>query len=295
MNSKATYYQSEQKFNSDLVIVLTTYDQEKYIRRAVASLLNQTYASCHIILFDDASSDQTATIALELLSSQSEKTWQAYVQNENLGVELHHTFRASKIRGILCEYICFCEGDDWWMPNRFERQLTVFEGLPDDVSLVFSSLHVVNEKDEVIDLMAYNENAQKLTQLDFIDEGPVNPNPSTIYRFKALMNSPTDSVVVPDCFDCIDFVRTVHSTSDSRLGYFLPEIVGFYRRAEGISGKNNPWRAWVDLQHLNACSEFFHFYPEHAAIIFRRYVKVLMKMGFNTEQLSTHPKDDGKC
>ena len=292
MNSEATYYESGQKFNSDLVIVLTTYEQEEYIRRAVLSLLNQTYAKCHIILFDDASSDRTAAIALELLASQSEKTWQAYVQNENLGVELHHTFRASKIRSMSCEYICFCEGDDWWMPNRFERQVTVFEGLPEDVSLVFSSLHIVNDKEEVIDLLAYKESSQELGQLDFIDEGPVNPNPSTIYRFRALVDKHTDSVVVPDCFDCIDYVRTVHSTSDGRLGYFFPEIVGFYRRAAGISGKNSTWRAWVDLQHLNACSEFFYFYPEHAAIIFRRYVKVLMKMGFTSEQLSTHARDD---
>ena len=295
MIREATYYDSGEGFHRDLVVVMTTFNEEASIERAVTSLLNQTYPRIHIILFDDGSSDQTAAIALELLAKQSDKTWQIYIQNENLGVESHLAFRAPILRKYSCKYICFCNGDDWWVPTRFEAQLKAFERLPERVSLVFSSVYIVNQKGEVIDSQVYGKEAQELVQFDFLDQGPVNPNLSTIYRFSALTPANLDNVLVPDCFECIDYVRTVHSLSDGRLAYFLPEIVGYYRNAAGVSGKHSPWRAWVDLQHLNACSEFFYFYPQHAAAIFKRFVKVLMKMGFTAEQLSTHASDDEPC
>ncbi len=293
MIKEVRYYDSGEAFHSDLVVVMTTFNQEAFIERAVTSLLEQTFSRIHIILFDDGSSDQTAAIALELLEKQSDITWQIYIQNENLGVESHLAFRAPIIRELSCEYICFCSGDDWWVPTRFEAQLTAFDRLPERVSLVFSSVCIVNQKGEVIDSQVYGKEAQELAQFDFLDQGPVNPNASTIYRFSALTPANGDSVVVPDCFDCVDYVRTVHSLSDGRLAYFLPEIVGYYRKAEGVSGKHSPWRIWIDLQHLNACSEFFHFYPQHAAAIFKRYVSVLMKMGFSAEQLSSRSSDSG--
>lgn len=293
MIKEATYYDSRGAFHRDLVVVMTTFNEEAFIERAVTSLLNQTYPRIHIILFDDGSSDQTAAIALELLAKQADRTWQIYIQDKNLGNESHLAFKAPIIRDLSCEYICFCNGDDWWVPTRFEAQLKAFERLPEKVSLIFSSVFLVNLQGDIIGSKVYGKEAQELVQFDFLDQGPVNPNLSTIYRFSALTPANVDSAVVPDCFECIDYVRTVHSLSDGRLAYFLPEIVGYYRNGAGISGKHSPWRAWVDLQHLNACSEFFHFYPEHAAAIFKRYISVLMKMGFSPEQLSSRARDSG--
>jgi glycosyltransferase involved in cell wall biosynthesis len=295
MTGNVTYHESGDGSRGDLVVVMTTFNQESFIERAVSSLLTQTYRRFHIIFFDDGSSDQTAEIALQLLTNQSNITWQMYIQNENLGLESHLAFRAPILRGLSCDYICFCNGDDWWVPTRFEAQLTAFEKLPERVSLLFSSICVVNEQAEVIDLQMHGTEAQELVQFDFLDQGPVNPNLSTIYRFSALTPATLNNVAVPDCFECIDYVRTVHCTSDGRLAHFLPEMVGFYTSAVGVSGQESPWRAWVDLQHLNACNEFFYFYPQHAAVIFKRFTKVLMKMGFTAEQLSTHTSDDEPC
>ena len=45
-----------------VLILLATYNGEKYIREMVDSILKQDYEDWHLVLSDDGSTDSTATI-----------------------------------------------------------------------------------------------------------------------------------------------------------------------------------------------------------------------------------------
>ncbi|SDN15891.1 glycosyltransferase family 2 protein [Limosilactobacillus mucosae] len=49
-------------------VVIPAFNEEKFIRRCVESVLNQTYSNYEIITVDDGSSDQTGMILDELAS-----------------------------------------------------------------------------------------------------------------------------------------------------------------------------------------------------------------------------------
>ena len=47
-------------------IIIPVYNLEKYIKRAVESVLKQTYSNIEVIIVDDGSSDKSWTIIQEI-------------------------------------------------------------------------------------------------------------------------------------------------------------------------------------------------------------------------------------
>jgi glycosyltransferase involved in cell wall biosynthesis len=93
-------------------IVIACYNQEDYIREAVASALSQEYPSKEIIVVDDCSSDGTVNVL---------KTFGASIillnQPKNQGVDAARNHGASLASG---EYLVFLDGDDVLMPWALE-------------------------------------------------------------------------------------------------------------------------------------------------------------------------------
>lgn len=63
-------------------VVLATYNDEKYIKEAIDSVLDQTYRDFELIIIDDGSSDRTA----DIICSYDDKRI-IFIQNErNMGL-----------------------------------------------------------------------------------------------------------------------------------------------------------------------------------------------------------------
>ena len=100
-------------------IVVCTYNGEKYIREQVDSLIAQTYPIHEIIIQDDGSTDNTWTIVEELVAKYP--TIIKGIRNEhNLG--WNQNFYAA-IMNTTGDYIACCDQDDYWMPDKIERQV----------------------------------------------------------------------------------------------------------------------------------------------------------------------------
>ena len=89
-------------------IVIPVFNTEKYIKKCLDSILNQTYKDFDIICVDDGSKDSSA----EILKQYSEKYSQiSTIFEENCGVS------SARNNGILhCQnngYICFVDSDDY--------------------------------------------------------------------------------------------------------------------------------------------------------------------------------------
>jgi len=94
-------------------VILPVYNREKFIAKAVDSVLNQTYTDFELILVDDASIDNTAQIIQSYHDSRIR-----YVRND-INIERCN----SRNRGIAMArgtYICFLDSDDYHLPHHLQ-------------------------------------------------------------------------------------------------------------------------------------------------------------------------------
>jgi glycosyltransferase involved in cell wall biosynthesis len=100
--------------NTLVSVIIPTYNRAKTICRSVDSVINQTYEDIEIIVVDDGSTDDTASILL-----QYGKKIRVIYQS-NTGPSTARNIGAASANG---EIIAFLDSDDTWMPEKIERQL----------------------------------------------------------------------------------------------------------------------------------------------------------------------------
>ncbi|WP_369769536.1 glycosyltransferase family 2 protein [Flavobacterium sp. WC2416] len=104
-------------------VLMPVYNCEQYIREAVDSILNQTYADFELLVIDDASSDGTVSILKSYKDSRIQLIEKpintGYTNSLNLGLQL------AKGR-----YIARMDGDDISLAERFSKQVAFLEDNP---------------------------------------------------------------------------------------------------------------------------------------------------------------------
>lgn len=94
--------------NSELIsIVIPVYNTEKYLKKCVNSILNQTYCNLDIILVDDGSTDNSGKICDEL--TKADKRIRVF-HKENSGVSASRNLGIMEAKG---KYIGFVDSDDF--------------------------------------------------------------------------------------------------------------------------------------------------------------------------------------
>lgn len=131
---------------SDILIsvVIPTYSRNDTLKRAIGSVLCQTYENFEIIVVDDNPADSewrksTASIMAEYTDPRVR-----YIQNErNMGGGLT---RNEGIKASKGEYIAFLDDDDEYLPERLEKQLKVFlDSNNDKLALVYCYAKFINK------------------------------------------------------------------------------------------------------------------------------------------------------
>jgi len=94
--------------NQPLVtVVVPIYNVEKYLKRCVDSIINQTYKNLEIILVDDGSPDNCPKICDEY-AKKDHRVKVIHKLNEGLGMA-----RNTGIENATGKYICFFDSDDY--------------------------------------------------------------------------------------------------------------------------------------------------------------------------------------
>ncbi|GEM_PF-1952211 len=97
-------------------VVITAYNAEKWIGITIDSILAQTYPVLEVIVVDDGSTDHTAWIV------QSYGNNVKHVYQENFGQPVA---RNSGIRMSKGDFIAFVDADDYWHPEKLEKQINL--------------------------------------------------------------------------------------------------------------------------------------------------------------------------
>jgi len=123
-------------------VVITAYNQERYLGRAIESVFAQDYPTdaFEVIVVDDGSTDGTAAVA----ASYGDRI--RYVHQPNGG------HLAAYDRGIgetTGEYIALLDGDDEWLPHKVSAQVALLEARP-EVGLVHGDMRLVDAAGRVL-------------------------------------------------------------------------------------------------------------------------------------------------
>ena len=106
----------------DFSVVIPVYDRKTIVRRAIQSVLKQTYSAREIFVVDDGSTDGTAE---EVESEFSEIT---VLRQSHSGVS---TARNRGIAASGADWVAFLDSDDEWLPEKLEQQAKWIENHPD--------------------------------------------------------------------------------------------------------------------------------------------------------------------
>ena len=102
-------------------VVITAFNQARYLEQAVQSALTQTYSAIECLIVDDGSTDTTRQVAERLVQENSSPTTSlTYHYQPNGGVA---AARNLGVRLAVGEWIQFLDADDWIAPDKIQRQL----------------------------------------------------------------------------------------------------------------------------------------------------------------------------
>ena len=128
----------QESIQSDLVsTIIPVFNRPDLIRRAVASVLSQTYRPIEILLVDDGSTDNTPDVLFELRESFPNVI--RVIRQENGGAGLARENGRIASRGGFIQYL---DSDDYLLPNKFTDQIAALQLHPECAIAYGTSSHV---------------------------------------------------------------------------------------------------------------------------------------------------------
>ena len=125
---------------SELVSIITpTYNAEKFIGETLKSVQNQTYQNWEMILFDDASKDETVKIISDF--AEKDSRIKLFKLEKNSGNGFARNIALEKAVG---KYIAYLDADDLWFPNKLEKQIEFLK--ENNLHFTFSFYDCIDEE-----------------------------------------------------------------------------------------------------------------------------------------------------
>lgn len=119
-------------------VVIPTYDRSQLVRRAIDSVLAQTFRDFELLVIDDGSTDDT----VQAIRRYQDPRIRLIQLPENRGVSAARNRGLSEAAG---EFVAFLDSDDEWTPEKLERQVQRFLSAPANVGLIYTGGYTLNE------------------------------------------------------------------------------------------------------------------------------------------------------
>lgn len=235
-------------------VCVVTYNQERYIRQCLQSIVDQvTDFDFEVIVGDDCSTDSTRTIISEFAERYAGIVKPVF-HERNIGAGANYKCTHDQAIG---EYIAHVDGDDYCLAGKLQSQAYILDTDP-ECNIVWHRMQVL-VNDERFHNGPPHLPDDKLSCLKF-DRGDVlqyisiGLNSSKMYR-KSVRHYDTPK------FPIVDYYSNVEQIGDGYARFAVGGYYGVYRSGIGISAQGRETR---DI--LRNCFLLFHRkYPQHRA------------------------------
>ena len=117
-------------------IIIPTYNYGRFIRKALNSLLHQTFQDFEIIVVDDGSTDNTKDI-IDTIFKENIR----YFFSKKKGAA---SARNLGLRHATGKYVAFLDADDWLLPDSLELRIKFLKNHP-EYDWVYGNWQIVDE------------------------------------------------------------------------------------------------------------------------------------------------------
>ena len=195
-------------------IIMACYNSEKTIRKAIDSIIGQTYNNWVLVCCDDGSTDNT----LEILNQYKNKYPDKFIILSN-EVNKHLPFSLNRcIAAAPSEIIARMDADDWCTENRLEKQLK-FLKIHNDADLVGTGICVSDgEKVHTTIVQKAEPNASDMLNANCFSH-------ATIMTYKRVYNS-LGGYSLDNKFErCEDIELWSRFFKNGFKGYNMPDLL----------------------------------------------------------------------
>lgn len=212
-----------------ILIMLATYNGEKYIKEQMDSILSQTYKDFDLLISDDSSKDRTR----EILNFYKETyTNIEVIQNEKKHSALYNfsnLVRYAKIKGQY-DYYMFSDQDDVWLEHKIEKSLSFIENQHNTIpTLIYTSKQYV---DEELNNINWNIKHEEVINQSLLIQ---NKTYGCTYLFNNALFNKLDNDI-SSSFVNYDHYVAIQALLYGEI-YFLPEKTILYRQhINNVSG-----------------------------------------------------------
>lgn len=245
-------------------VLITTYNQENLITQTVDSVLMQvTNFDYEIVIGEDASSDRTREVVVELARRHPDKIRVLLRDPEVANCERHLYGKMNFLQALeSCrgEYIAVLDGDDYFTsPHKLQKQVDFLNARP-DCMICFHNVQAVYEDKESENLCP--DNQKEITDIEQLLWGNFIPSCSIMYRREPV-------VQIPDWFLTAkvgDWPINIFKAQYGKIGY-LNEVMSAYRvhQAGAWSLRKRSHQLLISLEVLDNVDRDLQF-KYHAAV-----------------------------
>ncbi len=266
--------------NPPLVSVLVAcFNQARYVEECLDSVLNQTYENTELIIIDDCSQDDSASVIQQWLVTHNFKaTFVRHQQNQGVC----KTFNAALHRAS-GKYICVLAADDVYLPHKIDHQVRIMETLPPKVGVVYSDAWQMDVDGNPLaeNFIEAHRRFQVMPEgclFPVLLEGNFIPAPATMIRRECFETvGPYDEELIYEDFDMwlriarhYDFAFSPAVSAKYRI---VPESVTRVVLRNGTAALKSEFRIFEKLMRGNELNqdERRHVKVRLAAIAFHMY------------------------
>ena len=139
-------------------VIILAYNCESHIIQALDSIINQTYQNWEIIVIDNGSTDNTRKALSPYLDLIQ------YIYQAHQGTAIARNQGCQLAQG---EFLAFLDGEDFFLPEKLEKQLAYFDTDP-TLAMVQTGWLIVDEKGQDIHPVMPWQHSPKLDLETFI-------------------------------------------------------------------------------------------------------------------------------
>jgi len=217
--------------DSKVSIILPTHNRDVLLPRAIKSVLNQTFKDFELIIVDDGSTDNTEETIKKF---QGKDKRIVYIKNKkNRGAAVSRNKGIKVAKG---EYIAFQDSDDEWTLEKLEKQIKIFQRLPNTFGVIYSDALVVNKNGEEEHLSTLPIQYKKIFNKKTLDYQGLNVFPPSVLMKKECFSKVGFFDERLPAMEDLDFFTRL---SQHYKFYYLKEPLFIYHKEkEGISANN---------------------------------------------------------
>jgi len=211
-------------------IVMVTYNHEKYIEKAIESvLLQKTNFHFRLIIGEDCSTDDTLKICQRYQKNHSERI-ELITYEKNVGSSTNAINVFSKAVGCGSKYLAILDGDDYWIDEyKLQKQVDALEKNI-DCSMCFTNLiRFVEKTEEYTPNVISRVPDSKIFIDEYIDKGVYMPSLTVMLKVSCYPFNIPDWVLKIIKLDWFIFLCLLRRGP----AYFLNENTGVYRVNSG--------------------------------------------------------------